>query len=114
MLAFMYRYLFVLVDEVNRMIAARNARSARADGRVGGSLAWRAKVTGQMAGSLFLRSYERSERIYMAMLARGFDGELRSSQQIRLNGRDILFAGTSLIIIAVVVLSYTMFSPRIF
>ena len=30
-----------------------------------------------MVGSLFLRSYERSERIYGAMQARGFDGELR-------------------------------------
>jgi cobalt/nickel transport system permease protein len=30
-----------------------------------------------MVGSLFLRSYERSERIYAAMQARGYDGELR-------------------------------------
>jgi cobalt/nickel transport system permease protein len=30
-----------------------------------------------MVGSLFLRSYERSERIYNAMQARGFDGEFR-------------------------------------
>jgi cobalt/nickel transport system permease protein len=30
-----------------------------------------------MVGSLFLRSYERSERVYAAMQARGFDGELR-------------------------------------
>ena len=31
-----------------------------------------------MAGSLFLRSLERSDRIYNAMLARGYDGEIRS------------------------------------
>jgi cobalt/nickel transport system permease protein len=31
-----------------------------------------------MVGSLFLRSYERSERVYAAMQARGFDGELRT------------------------------------
>ena len=30
-----------------------------------------------MAGSLFLRSYERSERIYAAMQARGFEGTMR-------------------------------------
>ena len=47
------------------------------DGRSGGSIAWRARVTGSMVGSLFLRSYERSERIYAAMQARGFEGEFR-------------------------------------
>lgn len=114
MLGFMYRYLFVLVDEVSRMMAARDARSARPDGRIGGTLIWRAKVTGQMAGTLFLRSYERSERIYLAMRARGFDGEIRSTQQPRLQRHDALFAGTSLLILAVVVLSYSVLSPRVF
>ena len=61
------------------MSRARASRSAAApDGRKGGgSIAWRAKVTGSMVGSLFLRSYERSERIYAAMQARGFEGEFR-------------------------------------
>jgi cobalt/nickel transport system permease protein len=31
-----------------------------------------------MAGSLFLRALERSDRIYMAMLSRGYDGDVRS------------------------------------
>jgi cobalt/nickel transport system permease protein len=39
--------------------------------------AWRAKVLGNMVGSLFLRTYERSERVYAAMQARGYDGEPR-------------------------------------
>jgi cobalt/nickel transport system permease protein len=77
-ISFMYRYLGVIGEEVGRMNRARTARSAdRGDGRAGGSLRWRAGVTGSMVGSLFLRSYERSERIYAAMQARGFDGELR-------------------------------------
>ncbi len=75
---FLYRYLFVLADEVQRLLRAREARSAAPDGRGGGSLAWRARVTGGMAGSLFIRSTERSERIYAAMLARGYDGEVRT------------------------------------
>jgi cobalt/nickel transport system permease protein len=75
---FMYRYLGVLADEATRMNRARAARSAERPGtRSGGSLRWRASVTGSMVGSLFLRSYERSERVYAAMQARGFDGELR-------------------------------------
>lgn len=77
-ISFMYRYLAVLADEATRMTRARASRSAAApDGRSGGSVAWRAKVTGSMVGSLFLRSYERSERIYAAMQARGFEGEFR-------------------------------------
>lgn len=77
-IAFMYRYLAVLGEEAGRMLRARAARSAQAvAGTSGGSLAWRARVTGQMVGSLFLRSYERSERIYAAMQARGFEGTFR-------------------------------------
>ena len=45
----------------------------------GGGLAWRARVTGGMAGNLFLRAFERSDRIYVAMLSRGYDGEVRSA-----------------------------------
>lgn len=77
----MWRYLFVLADEALRLIRARQARSAESihpGYRTGGKVTWRAKVTGGMAGSLFLRSLERSDRIYMAMLSRGYDGEIRS------------------------------------
>ncbi len=76
-IAFMYRYLFVLVDEVERLMRARAARSARLPGaRGGGSLGWRAGVAGHMAGQLLIRSLDRSDRVYQAMLARGYRGEL--------------------------------------
>ncbi|RME38446.1 MAG: cobalt ECF transporter T component CbiQ [Thermoflexia bacterium] len=75
---FLYRYLFVLADEARRMLQAREARSVVSEGRKGGgTVVWRAKVTGAMAGTLFLRAYERSERIWNAMVARGYDGEVR-------------------------------------
>jgi cobalt/nickel transport system permease protein len=77
-ISFMYRYLAVLGEEGARMLRARAARSAAGAGRrSGGSIAWRARTTGGMVGALFLRSYERSERIYAAMQARGFEGTLR-------------------------------------
>jgi cobalt/nickel transport system permease protein len=81
MFGLMWRYLFVLVDEAVRLMRARAARSGQsgeAGSKPGGSVAWRARVTGGMAGSLFLRAYERSDRIYMAMAARGYDGEVRA------------------------------------
>jgi len=77
----MWRYLFVLVDEVLRLMRARQARSGHSDRpglKPGGSANWRARVAGGMAGSLFIRAFERSDRIYMAMVARGYDGEVRT------------------------------------
>jgi cobalt/nickel transport system permease protein len=41
-----------------------------------------------MIGSLFIRSYERSERIYAAMLARGFAGEMRTLTHLTWQARD--------------------------
>jgi cobalt/nickel transport system permease protein len=76
--SFMYRYLSLIGEEALRLMRARACRSVRVDRRSGGSLSWRARVTGNMVGSLFLRSYERSERVFDAMTARGYDGELRT------------------------------------
>lgn len=76
--SFMYRYLFVTGEEALRLMRARDSRSARLTGQKGGgTLPWRARVLGNMIGSLFLRTYDRSERVYAAMQARGYDGEPR-------------------------------------
>jgi cobalt/nickel transport system permease protein len=83
-ISFMYRYLFVLTDEAMRLQTARAARSAGP----GRSVWWRGRVLGGMIGSLFVRSYERSERIYAAMLSRGFAGEVRTLGQLAWQGRD--------------------------
>jgi cobalt/nickel transport system permease protein len=77
--SFMYRYLAVLIDETARLLRARESRSAGVPGRrSGGGIPWRARVAGNMAGQLFLRSYERSDRIYSAMVARGFTGNFQT------------------------------------
>ena len=97
-ISFMYRYLFVLADEVMRMLRARQARSGAAAGqRSGGSVAWRAKIAGHMAGQLFLRSYERSDRIYNAMLSRGYRGELMTIHPHQYQKRDLLVGGLSML-----------------
>jgi cobalt/nickel transport system permease protein len=83
-ISFMVRYLFVLGDEATRLQTARQARSAGS----GRSVWWRARVLGGMIGSLFIRSYERSEHIYAAMLSRGFAGEMRSLTQFAWQARD--------------------------
>ena len=65
-LALMYRYLFVLVEESERMRRARACRTF-AGGRGG---AWRSLAA--VVGRLFVRSTERAERIHAAMCARGW------------------------------------------
>lgn len=95
-IAFLYRYLFVLTDEVMRLLRARDSRSAALPGlKSGRSVFWRARVAGNMAGQLFLRSYERSDRIYSAMLSRGYQGQMRTLRAHILTRRDwmILFLG---------------------
>jgi cobalt/nickel transport system permease protein len=97
-ISFLYRYLFVLTDEVMRMIRARQARSAAASGiRSGGSVAWRAKIAGNMAGQLFLRSYERSDRIYNAMLSRGYKGELMTIHPHHYHRSDLVIGALSIL-----------------
>ena len=97
-ISFMYRYLFVLTDEALRL---QTARAARAVGP-GRTVWWRARVLGGMIGSLFIRSYERSERVYAAMLARGFRGEVRSLTRLTWQARDT-WAGLIWLIVLVAV-----------
>jgi len=87
--SFAYRYVFVLVDELERMKRARDCRC------YGGRWLWHSKVIGQMIGTLFLRSYQRAERVYVAMVSRGFDGQAISLGQTQLHWADYLVtAGT--------------------
>jgi cobalt/nickel transport system permease protein len=88
LIGFTYRYLFVLVDEAMRLQTARDARSVGS----GGTLLWRAKVLGAMIGSLFIRSYERSERIYQAMASRGYAGQVLTLSQPAWRAQDIWIA----------------------
>ncbi|NOX97687.1 MAG: cobalt ECF transporter T component CbiQ [Nitrospirae bacterium] len=90
-ISFMYRYIFVLVDELMRMKRAKDSRT------VGGSRLFHIKILANIVGMLFLRSYERGERVYTAMVSRGFDGEARTLGQFHLRKRDI---GYSFIVIA--------------
>ena len=64
--AFLIRYAAVLADEWSRMQLAREARTFRLERRR------RFALLAQSLGALFIRAYERAERIHQAMLARGY------------------------------------------
>lgn len=82
-ISFLYRYLFLLVGEFKRLTRAAHSRNWRA-----GRWSLRMSTAGGIIGSLFLRAYARGERVYLAMLSRGFDGSVQLSDQPAMRARD--------------------------
>lgn len=83
-LLFLYRYIFVLTEEGGR---ASRARELRSFGKKGLGM----RIYGALLGSLLIRTWQRAERIHMAMLARGFNGELHSRHEFRFGRRELFF-----------------------
>lgn len=91
-----YRYLFLLLHLTNDMFLARASRTVghttgRQDRR------WMASTGGALVG----KSLKMSEDVYMAMVARGFAGEIRSIDNFKTRDCDWLFAGMVLVLASV-------------
>jgi cobalt/nickel transport system permease protein len=104
-LASMYRYVGVLANEFNAMRRAATARnfapqnlySPRRSDRH-----WQRQVLGNMLGMLFIRTYDRGDRIYHAMLARGYQGiTILDETPVQINRRDILAIASTIIVILI-------------
>ena len=83
-LLFMYRYIFVLIDEGARAVQAHHLRAP--DRR-----RIRMRTFGPLAGHLLLRALDRAQRIHVAMLCRGFDGEIRLIRPLKARAADAAF-----------------------
>lgn len=83
-LLFLYRYIFVLAEEGSRASRARELRSC---GRKGLGI----RSFASLVGHLLLRTWQRAERIHMAMLARGFKGEFHAYRQSCFGKAELLF-----------------------
>jgi cobalt/nickel transport system permease protein len=83
---FMVRYLDVIVGEATRMRIARQSRGY--DPR----WIWQARALASSAGTLFVRSFERGERVHLAMVSRGFTGALPVIEGEAVGRRDLLSA----------------------
>lgn len=79
-----YRYLFVLVEEASRLRRAAAARGYRPR--------WlgQALLIGRLIGQLFVRAYERAERVHRAMLLRGYRGRMPVSEPLAFGLRDLV------------------------
>jgi len=84
-ISFMYRYIFVFLEEVKSVQRAMQARN------FGGRKVWQWKMLSSLLANVFLRTYEQSERVYIAMLSRGFDGEIRTLDEMKVNKLDLGF-----------------------
>jgi len=65
-----YRYIFLLLDTISKMLFSRKSRAVGKESSVS---SW--KLNAGIIGALFLKSYDMSENIYLAMLSRGFNGD---------------------------------------
>ncbi len=84
-LLLIYRYLSLLLEEAYRIEQAYLLRSGGASRGIAPS-AW-----GSLAGGLLLRTYARAQKIYDAMLCRGFDGELHLLKPARVTGASVTY-----------------------
>ncbi len=79
---FMIRYFDVVADDMRRMRIARQSRGY--DPR----WLWQARAVATSAGALFIRSYERGERVHLAMLSRGYAGSLPQGDEEPASARE--------------------------
>ena len=96
-LSMSYRYLFHLLTSVDDMYTARRART------VGGDIASSRRFVAASAGALFDKAHAMSEEVYMAMVSRGYTGNVRTLTPPRVGWRDALFSA-SCVLVAVLAL----------
>jgi cobalt/nickel transport system permease protein len=85
MLLFTYRYTYVFLEEMQRMHTSMLARGfvARTDVQT-------LRIYGNFIGTLLVRSFERTERVYKAMLSKGYQGELHTMVKFNSSPLDVL------------------------
>jgi cobalt/nickel transport system permease protein len=82
----MYRYIFVLIEEMATMREAQKVRL--------GYRNWRQSISSLslLGGSLIIRAYDRAERVFQAMLVRGYDNNISVSYREKFGTYDVLIA----------------------
>jgi len=94
-----YRYVFLLMDLIREMYAAKKARTIRSR-----SMFDEQKWVGGRMGYTLIRSLNMSENVHMAMMSRGFNGEIKIMQQFKMHNRDYMAVAIALSMSLVLVL----------
>ena len=93
--AMMYRYIFILIDELHRTRFARESRSP------GNYVSNRFKIYGNQAAVIFIRSWNRADMVYQSMLARGFNGTFPEMKNLNFKLTDSIF-------VMIIILTFSM------
>ena len=83
-----YRYVFHLLGAVSDMYEARRSRTVGRDEDVASGR----RFVAASAGALFGKAHALSDEVYMAMVARGFTGDVRALRPARADARDVVWA----------------------
>ena len=94
-----YRYVFLLMDLVRELYVAKKARTIRARG-----MFEEQKWVGGRMGYTLIRSLDMSEKVHMAMMSRGFSGEVHIMQEFNMQNRDYIAGAIAITLSAVLVL----------
>ena len=94
-----YRYVFLLMDLVRELYVAKKARTIQARG-----MFEEQKWVGGRMGYTLIRSLDMSEKVHMAMMSRGFNGDIHIMQEFKMQNRDYIAGATAIILSAVIVL----------
>ncbi|MEM3438008.1 MAG: cobalt ECF transporter T component CbiQ [Nitrososphaerales archaeon] len=86
MISITYRFIFLSINEAYRMLLAKELRTFKKESRLK-----TIKTLASMFSTLFIRSYERGERVYLAMMARGYKGSMNNLKNTSINRRDVAF-----------------------
>ena len=106
LLLFSYRYVHVIAEEWDRLRTA-----ARLRGFVPVTSLHTYCVIGNLLGMVLINSFDRSQRVYQAMVLRGFSGRFATVARFRTQGRDVAFAACG--VAAVVMLVVLDFFPEL-
>ncbi|WP_440947037.1 cobalt ECF transporter T component CbiQ [Methanosarcina sp. T3] len=94
-----YRYIFLLTDLVREMYIAKRARTIRSR-----SMFEEQKWVGGRIGYTLIRSLDMSEKVHMAMLSRGFTGDVKTMEEFKMRKRDYI-AGAASIALSIVLVA---------
>lgn len=81
---FTYRYIFLSIDEGKRMVSALTSRGFKRKTDL-----HTLRTLGRLIGMMFVRSYERTERVYQAMVCRGYTGKMVILNEFHLHWADV-------------------------
>ena len=93
------RYIFLLMDLVREMHFAKKARTIKA-----GGIFDEQKWVGGRIGYTLIRSMDISEKVHMAMISRGFNGDVKVMQEFRMHKRDYIAGATAISLSIIMVL----------